>query len=479
MNKRMILFLLGRLMQMLSFVLLIPLAVAFLYDESSLYKLAFLGAIGVSFLLGLACTIKKPKNELYYVREGIVVTSLGWILISILGALPFLFSGAIPSFTDAFFETVSGFTTTGSSILVDVEALPHSLVFWRSFMHFIGGMGVLVFTLAIVPEASPQSIHLMQAEMPGPEFSKIRSRVRSVAQVLYLIYAAMTLVCIVVFIVLGMSPFDACIHAFGSAGTGGFSNYNDSVAHFGSAKLEYAIGIAMFLFGVNFNLYYFLLVKEPGSFFKSEELRAYVGIVIGATILLAISIIGYSEDNIRDAFFTVTTIITTTGFGTADFTKWPMFSQLIILALMFIGGSAGSTAGGFKVSRVIGIVRIARSYITKALTPNRIKPVHWEGATMSEQIQIALGGYLALYVLSFFVILTIVSFENRDFTTTFSAVAGTFNNVGPALGELGPKSNFSSLTDLSKWALSIGMIAGRLEIAPLLILFLPATWLRK
>lgn len=190
MNKRMILFLLGRLMQMLSFVLLIPLAVAFLYDESSLYKLAFLGAIGVSFLLGLACTIKKPKNELYYVREGIVVTSLGWILISILGALPFLFSGEIPSFTDAFFETVSGFTTTGSSILVDVEALPHSLVFWRSFMHFIGGMGVLVFTLAIVPEASPQSIHLMQAEMPGPEFSKIRSRVRSVAQVLYLIYAA-------------------------------------------------------------------------------------------------------------------------------------------------------------------------------------------------------------------------------------------------------------------------------------------------
>lgn len=482
MNRPMVAFMLGRITMVLALLLLIPLLVSLIYQEAWWVQAAILKSFAITLVAGLALGIHKPKDSSFYVREGIVVTSLSWLVTAVFGALPFFLSGTIPSFVDAFFESASGFTTTGSSILTQVEILPHSLLFWRSFTHFVGGMGVLVFALAILPKTAPQSVHLMKAEVPGPTFGKLLSRISTTARTLYVIYTAMTLVLIVILWACGMSLFDACIHAFGTAGTGGFSSHSTSVAFFENPLIEVVLGIGMLVFGVNFNLYFFILHRRFREVFQNDELRWYLGIVAAVIALLMLSLRTMYDNPVlalKDVFFTVSTIITTTGFGTIDFTKWPLVSQLMLLFLMFAGGCAGSTAGGIKIVRIASMFRIAAANIRQIMKPRMLTVVKMEGKSLDATGQSAIGAYLILYILTFGAVMAVVSLENLDFMTTFSAVAGTFNNVGPGLGQVGPVSNFSALTDTSKIALSLGMIAGRLEILPVLILFHPHTWRLK
>ena len=481
MNRQMVLAVTGRVVFMIGLLMLLPIAVALYYHEGTDTLAPLTKAMAITLACGGLCAFRTPKNRTIYVREAIAITGLGWILTVLFGALPFIFSDAIPSFIDAIFESASGFTTTGSSILTDVEALPKSLQFWRSFSHFIGGMGVLVFAIALIPGGSNStSIHIMKTEMPGPTFEKVMSRVREVARVFYLLYATLTVVMIVVLIIAGMTPFDAMIHAFGTAGTGGFSNYNDSVAAFHSVPIEIILSVGMLIFGVNFNIYFFALRGRPSIFFKSEELHWYLGIVILAILGLVGSTLPLYGDDLftcaKDALFSVATIITTTGFGTVDFTQWPLFSQLILLLLMFIGGCAGSTAGGLKISRMVCLIKLIFKKFQKAINPKRVTVVMYERKSLNERVQNDISLYFLLYVFTFIVLVFLISLENLDFTTTFSSVAATFNNIGPGLGGVGPKCNFAEFSDFSKGVFSFAMIAGRLEILPLILLFAPSTW---
>lgn len=480
MNRQMVFTVTGRVVFIIGVLMLLPICVALYYQEGWATLAPLIKAMVITLFCGGLFAFKQPTNKSIYVREAIAITSLSWLFTVFFGALPFVFSDAIPSLVDAFFESASGFTTTGSSILTDVEALPHSLLFWRSFSHFIGGMGVLVFALALIPGSSGESVQLMKTEMPGPTFEKVMSRVREVARVFYLLYAILTLVLIVILIVAGMTPFDAMIHAFGTAGTGGFSNYNDSMAHFQSVPIEIILSVGMLIFGVNFNIYFFALRGRPSIFFKSEELRWYLGIVTFAIIGLVLSTFHLYGGNLftcaKDALFSVSTIITTTGYGTVDFTLWPLFSQLILLLLMFIGGCAGSTAGGLKVSRIMALNKLIFKKFQKAINPKRVTVVMYEGKSLNERVQNDISLYFLLYVFTFIILVLLISFENLDFTTTFSAVAATFNNIGPGLGAVGPKGNFADFSDFSKCVFSFAMIAGRLEILPLILLFAPSTW---
>lgn len=480
MNRQMVLTVTGRVVFMIGVLMILPIMVALYYQEGWETLGPLTKAMVITLFCGGLFAFKSPKNKSIYVCEAITITSLSWLFTVFFGALPFVFSDAIPSLVDAFFESASGFTTTGSSILTDVEALPNSLLFWRSFSHFIGGMGVLVFAIALIPGSSGETVQLMRTEMPGPTFEKVMSRVREVARVFYILYAILTVVLIVVLIIAGMTPFDAMIHAFGTAGTGGFSNYNDSVAHFQSVPIELILSVGMLIFGVNFNIYFFTLRGRPSIFFKSEELRWYLGIVTFAILGLVVSTFHlYGGDLFtcaKDALFSVSTIITTTGYGTVDFTLWPLFSQLILLLLMFIGGCAGSTAGGLKVSRVLALTKLSFKKCQKAINPKRVTVVMYEGKSLTERVQNDIALYFLLYVLTFIILVLLISFENLDFTTTFSSVAATFNNIGPGLGAVGPKGNFAAFSDFSKWVFSFAMIAGRLEILPLILLFAPSTW---
>lgn len=475
----MVFYLSGRILLVVACLMFLPFIVGCLYRESFQILLSWAESIGITLIFGAVLSFRRPQNSRIYVREGIVITSLSWLFITFFGAVPFVLSGAIPSLVDAFFESASGFTTTGSSILNNVEALPHSVLFWRSFTHFVGGMGVLVFALAIMPGTSGESIHLMKAEMPGPTFDKVVSRIREVARVFYLIYAVLTAVVVICLLLAGMSLFDALIHAFGTAGTGGFSNYNDSVGHFHSSAIEWIIGIGMLIFGINFNLYFFLLHGHWKNILKSEELHWFLGIVSIAVFALVISVQGAFHslgECFREAFFTVSTIITTTGYGTVDFTKWPLFSQIIILMLMFIGGCAGSTAGGLKISRITCMAKMLLMKLRLAANPKRVTIPVFEKKPISRELQNDIGLYFILYCATFTILVLMISFENKDFTTTFSSVAATFNNIGPGLAEVGPKGNFSDFSNFSKVTLAFGMLAGRLELLPLILLFSPSTW---
>ncbi len=455
------------------------LLVSFLYHEGEHSRNGILVAILITFLLGRFMSWVKPSNPRIYIREGLVITSLCWLFLSLVGALPFYMSGSIPHFVDAFFESASGFTTTGSSILTDIESLPHSVLFWRSFTHFIGGMGVLVFALAVLPDVSGQSVHLMKAEVPGPTFGKLVSRLKDTARILYVIYAAFTLVLAVLLMAAGLNLFDALIHAMGTAGTGGFSSYNTSINAFHSPLVEYILTGGMILFGINFYLYYSVLRGRVGAFFRDEELRFYLLIIAMATALIMINVHN-QYDNIftcfRQVIFTVASIMTTTGYSTADFEVWPVFSKVVLLLLMFIGGCGGSTAGGLKVGRTLELLKISRAQIRQATSPRRITPVLINKKPIVESQQREVGVYLMVYAFAFLFILLMVSMDHVNFETAFGAVAGTFNNVGPGFGAVGPSANFSSLSDFSKLMLSIGMIAGRLEIFPIIILFSPSAW---
>lgn len=482
MNKGIIRYSLGRMLLVEAGLMVLPLLVGLVYGESMKTLGAFLFTIILLLLIGFISGTKIPKNTNLYVKEGLVIAALSWFALSFFGSLPFVLSGEIPSLVDAFFETVSGFTTTGSSILTDVESMSHSLKYWRSFTHLIGGMGVLVFALALMPSSSANAVNVMKAEVPGPTFGKLLSKLRDTARILYIIYLVMTVVLIVLLMFGGMDWYDASLHAFGAAGTGGFGIKNSSVAFYDSAYIDYVLAIAMVVFGVNFNLYYFILIGQIKKVFKNEELRWYLAIVLIAVILISLNLYGQYDSIsrlIRDVFFTVSSVQTTTGYSTADFGQWPLFSQTILLGLMFIGASAGSTAGGFKVSRVAILIKSSIANIRKSKEPDQVIRVKFDGVPLEKRALSSVSNYFMIYILIFGLLVLLISLDAPDFLTAFSTVAATYNNIGPGLGLVGPTANFAWLSSFSKVILSIGMIAGRLELFPVLILFTPSTWRKR
>ena len=436
-------------------------------------------------LVGSALLLfSRGGNRMFSAQEGFAATGLSWIFMSAFGALPFFLSGQIPSYVDAFFEMVSGFTTTGASILTDVEALSRCNLFWRSFSHWLGGMGVLVFLLAVVPGARKNGgtgIYLMRAESPGPSVDKLTPHLRQTAMILYGIYILLTALCIVCLLLGGMPVFDSFCIAFGTAGTGGFAIKNSSMGGY-SYFLQTVVTVFMFLFGVNFSLYYMLLLRKFKAVFKNEELRLYFGIAAGSVVLIAINISRMYNtvcESVHHAAFQVVSIMTTTGYGTVDFEQWPAFSKAILLSLMFIGASAGSTGGGLKVSRVLLLMKSIRRTIRKALHPRRVQPVYMDGRAVSEEVCDNVNAYLAFFCVILVLSFAVISVDGFSIGTNFSAVASCFNNIGPGFELVGATQNFSIYSDLSKIILSLDMLLGRLEIFPLLLLLSPDTWSRR
>ena len=479
MNRRMVIYVTGRVTFVVGLLMILPIIVAFIYHEGHETIYPLFQAMVCTLAVGAAMAARPPKRRSIYVREGLAITGLSWILLVIFGSLPYLFTGAIPSVVDAIFESASGFTTTGSSILTDIESLPHSILFWRNFTNFLGGMGVLVFAVALLPKSNSEDIHILKSEMSGPTFDKVLSRISELARVFYIIYAALTLILMVILISAGMSPFDAILQSFATAGTGGLSNHNTSIAAFESVPIEIILAFGMLIFAVNFNLYFYALRGRWREALKSDELHWFVGIVLIAVTAITITIMPMYDSFwlcLKYAFFNVATIVTTTGFGTADFCQWPLFAQMVLLMLMFIGGCAGSTAGGLKISRVIALAKMAGKKLRQSVNPKRVSVIIYEDKPMNERSQNDIALYFILYIILFFLMVVLVSFQNLDFTTTFTAVVTTFNNVGPGLGNVGPTGNFSNFSDFSKCVLSFSMIAGRLEIVPLILLFAPSTW---
>ena len=479
MNYKMILSTIGKMFVSLSALLILPMIVAIVYKETCIA--AFLLTAVISFVLGIILSmVFKTKNHIIYAREGFVIVAAVWLIFSLFGAMPFVLSGEIPNFVDAFFETVSGFTTTGASILTDVEAMSKSLLFWRSFTHWIGGMGVLVFVLALIPNISDRSIHLLRAEVPGPVVGKLVPRIRQTARILYIIYIVLTIIEIT-FLLLGkMSLFDSLVHAFGTAGTGGFGIKGDSIGGY-SPYLQWVIAIFMLVFGVNFNIYYLILIKKAKHIIKSEELWIYVGLIVLSTGFIAVNVFsqyGNFGETLRHSLFQVSSIITTTGYSTADFNLWPTFSKAVLFLLMFIGGCAGSTAGGLKVSRVILLFKKISREIRHTLHPRSVNSIKLEGKQVSENTISSVGTYFAVY--SFILIGTflIISLDSFGFETNFSATVACFNNVGPGFASVGPIASYAEYSALSKIVLSFAMLFGRLEIYPLLIFFMPKLWRR-
>ena len=479
MNNRMIAYIIGRILLTEAALLVLPLLVTFLYGES---PVPFLIPILLLALCGGAMGWKKPKSTALYARDGLAVVALAWICMSLFGALPFVLSGDIPNYVDAFFETVSGFTTTGSSILTEIEPLSRGGLFWRSFTHWVGGMGVLVFVMAILPMNDGHGMHLMRAEVPGPTVGKLVSRMSDTAKILYSIYLVMTVVEIVLLLAGGMPLYDAAIHAFGTAGTGGFSCRNLSVGAYDSVYFDVVIGVFMLLFGVNFNLYYFLLIRRFRDVLHSEELRAYLLIVAASVLAIAVNISHLYQSfaaSLRYAFFQVSSIITTTGYATADFNAWPAFSKAILVILMFVGACAGSTGGGMKVARIVILAKTSVCDMRKMLHPNAVATVRFEGKPIGEKNIRSVHLFLTVYLIVFTISCLLLSLEEMDLVTTFTAVAACMNNIGPGLEVVGPVGNFAAFSPWAKVLLSFDMLVGRLEIFPMLLLFAPSIWKRK
>ena len=480
MNTKMIRYILCRMLGVEAVLLLIPALVSALYREIS--GVAFLIPSAILFLLFFLAGMKKPEQSHIYGKEGMVIVALAWILWSLFGAMPFTIAGYIPNYLDAFFETVSGFTTTGSSILRDVEALPQGLLFWRSLTHWIGGMGVLVFVLVLTSLDKKNSMYLMRAEVPGPEKDKLVPKAMSTARILYGMYLIMTVVEMIFLMLGGLSLFDSMIFSFGSAGTGGFSNYSDSVAHFNSAYIDGVVTVFCALFGVNFSLFYFMLLGDFKSVRKNVELRTYILMIAGATALITANIhsmfptIGKA---FRYAVFQVVTIITTTGYATTDFAKWPMFSRAIIMMLTVVGACASSTGGGIKVSRLLVGIKCVKREIVQLAHPKSVGIIQIGGKKVSSDVLRTMYIYFIAYIGILISSILLVSLDNFDFETTFSAVLTTFGNVGPGMAKVGPMGNFADFSPLSKLVLCFDMLAGRLEIFPFLVLFTAPAWRRK
>ena len=475
MNGAMILYILGQVLRIAGLLMLPSFLVGLIYGESQGWTFLVWGLACVG--IGTLITLKKPKNTMIYLKEGCVSTALCWIVLSVFGAVPFVLTGEIPRFIDAVFETVSGFTTTGSSILTDVEAMSHPSLFWRSFTHWIGGMGVLVFLLAVLPMAGGSQFQLMNAESPGPSVGKLVPKVGATARILYIIYFVMTVVTIVLLMIGGMEPFDAVTISFGTAGTGGFGVRADSCASY-STFCIWVITIFMLLFGVNFNFYYYLVLRRVRDAFRIEEVRWYVIIVLAATAVCIVPLLGElgTFDALTHAAFQVATIITTTGYATMDFDLWHSAARTVLVLLMFCGACAGSTGGGIKVSRIIVFFKSAVKEISSYIHPRSVKRVKVEGRPVEHEVIRSINVYLTAYVLIFAASVFLISLENKDLVTTFTSVAATINNIGPGLSLVGPTASFAHMTDLSKLTLIFDMLAGRLELFPMLILFHPTIW---
>ena len=479
MNNKMVRYVIGHILKIETAFMLIPLALSFFYHESITVKKAYVFTMLLLLFSSLLISKKIPENQKIYAKEGLVIVSISWIALSLFGALPFVFSKRIPSFIDAFFETVSGFTTTGASVLTNVEALENSLLFWRSFTHLVGGMGVLVLALAILPKNNNQSLHIMKAEVPGPTFGKLVAKMSYNSRILYMIYIFITIVITVLLKLGGMSLFYSIVHAFGTVGTGGFGIKNSSIAYYHSSYIDYVLGIGMLLCGMNFNLFYALLLKNYKQVFKNEELKYYCGIVAIAIIAIAVNISSsYTSISLlfRDVFFTVSSVITTTGYSTVDFDTWPVFSKTILLLLMFVGGCAGSTAGGLKVSRIAILFKTVVGEFKKIGTPNRVINIKMDKKVITKELSSGISTYLMLYITIFLIAILFVAWDSPDFLSAFSAVAATFNNIGPGMGIVGPTSNYASFSNINKVMLSLIMLLGRLEIFPILILFSPSLY---
>lgn len=476
MNYRMICRVLGFIMLCLAALLLLPLTAGLCYGQN---VLNFVITIGIAAALGFLLTRARPKNGGLFARDGFVIVGLGWIMMSLVGALPFVLSGSIPNYIDAVFETVSGFTTTGASVVLNVEQMPRGDLFWRLFTHWIGGMGVLVFVLAVLPMSGEHSMHIMRAEVPGPTVGKLVPRARKTASILYLIYVVMTVIETVMLKCGGMSFYDALLHSFATAGTGGFSTRAASIGAFNSLYVEMVTATFMILFGMNFNLYFLLLLGRFKAVVKNEELHWYLGIIAAAVLAIALGITkmyGGFAVALRHAYFNVATVISTTGFCTVDFSTWPEYCKWILVLLMFTGACAGSTGGGLKISRVAILAKSSRAEVRQTVHPRSICRIQLDGRRVDAGVVRAVSVFFVMYVSLLLFITFIISFDNYDLETNFTATLSCMSNIGPGMSLVGPTGSFSIFSPLSKIVLSFAMLLGRLELYPILVLFSARTW---
>lgn len=480
MNGSIVKYSIGKLLFVLAMLMCLPLLVSFIYREDILEAWSFILPIALALLLANILMKRGSGDGHIFTKEAMFITATCWLLFSIIGSIPlYMTPSNYPTMVDSFFEVASGFTTCGASVAENVELLPHSILFWRSFTHFIGGMGILVFTLAILPKTNKESSSLMQAEVPGPTFGKITPKLSQTARMLYLLYIALTIITTIFLLFGGMNLFDAIIHAMGTAGTGGFSNKSASIGYYNSRYIEIVLSVAMLAFGVNFNIFYFAIFRSFKEAFKSEELYWYLGIVGVAVLLISLNIRGIYQNGFYtgvSSLFTVSSIITTTGYVSEDFGQWPLFSRNILLFLMFIGGSAGSTAGGIKVSRIVVLFKSALNQIRKALNPMRVTVNKMDGKRVDRDVEESINRYILVYILLFIFFMMVITLDTDSFEAAFSTVATTYNNVGPALVQFGPVENFRTMSDLSKIVLTFSMLFGRLELYPMILLFAPDTY---
>ena len=476
MNIKMLIYILGKVLLIEGVLMLLPIGCGWIYGESETvyYLVCALAYVTLGYLI----SFKKPRNMTIFIKDGCVATALSWVVLSIGGCIPFILTGEIPSFTDAMFETASGFSTTGASILTNVEAMSHVSLMWRSLTHWIGGMGVLVFLLAVVPMTGGSNMNLMRAESPGPTVGKIVPKVRSTAKMLYLIYLAMTVTEIIILTVCGMPFFDSVCSSFGTAGTGGFGVRNDSFASY-APHLQVIVAVFMIMFGMNFNFYYYFATNQINKAFKMSEIKVYLAVIAIVTAIICFSVRGlYGSfgEALRHSFFQVATIITTTGFATTDFDLWPSVAKFLLLGLMILGACASSTGGGIKVARFQIMFKSVKREIQSYIHPKTVKKIHIDGKTVDSEVIHSVALYFFIYLIIFATSMFIVSFEGHDLVTIFSSVAATFNNIGPGLSLVGPTQNYSFFSGLSKWVFIFDMLAGRLELMPLIVFLAPTTY---
>ncbi|MBR6451971.1 MAG: TrkH family potassium uptake protein [Lachnospiraceae bacterium] len=479
MNRKMVVYILGGVLSIEALLMLLPIITGLIYREKSV--IWFFITAAACALTGILLSRKKPADQKLYTREGFVSVALSWVVLSIFGAMPFYLSGEIPHFTDAFFETVSGFTTTGASILPDVEKLSKCMLFWRSFTHWIGGMGVLVFVLAILPMAGAQNIHILRAESPGPSVGKLVPKVGSTAKILYGLYLVLTVLEQILLLAGGMPLFDALCVSFGTAGTGGFAVTNAGLGGY-SMYLQGVASVFMVLFGVNFNVYFLLYARKPKDALKSEEARVYLLIILASALMITWNSRHFFSslfESFHHSLFQVASIMTTTGFSTTDFNQWPSLSKAILVLLMFVGACAGSTGGGIKVSRITILVKTVLKEMASMIHPNSVKIIKMEGKPVEHNVLRSINTYLATYIMIFVASLLIVCLDRFDLTTSFTAIAATFNNIGPGLEMVGPTCHYGEFSDLAKYVMIFDMLAGRLELFPLVLLFSVRTWRKQ
>lgn len=479
MNHKMVLFFISWILKIEAICMILPIIVATIYREQQIFT--FLVTAVIAVVLSFILSRERPNDHTFYTREGFVSVGAGWIAMSLIGALPFVIDGCIPSYIDALFEVISGFTTTGATILNDVEVLPKSMLMWRSFTHWLGGMGVLMFILALLPIAGKNDMHIVRAESPGPTAGKFVAKAKDSAKILYLIYIAITVIEIILLCFGGMSLFESMLISLGTAGTGGFGCLNDSCGSY-TVYQQVVITIFMLIFGTNFNLFFLLISKKFKDAFSIEEVKVFYGIVIVSTLAITANIAhSYTSKTMafKDAAFQVASIMTTTGYSTVDFDLWPTFSKTILVVLMFIGACAGSTGGGMKVSRIVIAFKTIGKELTTMIHPRNVKVLKFEGKAIDHDVLRGVNTYIMTFATVFVASLLVISLDKYDFQSTFTAVAATFNNIGPGIGAVGPMCNYSGFSNLSKLVMCFDMLAGRLELFPMLLLFNIRTWYKS